>query len=245
MVLSEYALRHPGFDFGVLATDISTDVLDRAERAVFKQESVAAVPADLRRKYFMRSRNPGSGTLRVVPELREQIEFRRMNFMDADLRVEPRPEIIFCRNVIIYFDRATQERTAGEADRGPGAGRIFFRRPFRILAGDGSAARAGRPGSLQKDRKMIRAAVLPAHGSSPGGAAHLRGSRPFLRRSSAPAWPLCSGARGWVRAQCATASCLVLPNVDVGRRVPLRGLRDPLSGADISMRWVRGARISR
>ena len=126
MVLSEYALRHPGFDFGVLATDISTDVLDRAERAVFKQESVAAVPADLRRKYFMRSRNPGSGSLRVVPELREQIEFRRMNFMDADLRVEPRPEIIFCRNVIIYFDRATQERTLRKLIANLAPGGYFF-----------------------------------------------------------------------------------------------------------------------
>jgi chemotaxis protein methyltransferase CheR len=126
MVLNEYALRHPGFDFGVLATDISTDVLERAQRAVFKQEAVAPVPTDLRRKYFMRSRAPGSGTLRVVPELREQIEFRRMNFMDADLRIDPRPEIIFCRNVIIYFDRATQERTLQKLVANLAPGGYFF-----------------------------------------------------------------------------------------------------------------------
>jgi len=108
MVLSEYAQTHAGFRFSVLATDISTQVLAKAAMGVFKDEVVRPVPKDLRRKYFMRSRDRDSDLLRVVPELRALIQFRRLNFMDAEFGLADAPEIIFYRNVIIYFDRATQ-----------------------------------------------------------------------------------------------------------------------------------------
>jgi len=68
------------------------------------------VPPDLRRKHFMRSRDRDSNVLRVVPELRQLVEFRRLNFMDADFGLSQKADVIFCRNVIIYFDRPTQER---------------------------------------------------------------------------------------------------------------------------------------
>ena len=110
IVLSEYALAHPGFRFRILASDISTTVLKKAEQGVYTDEIVAPVQPLLRRKYFMRSRDPGSDRVRVVPELRQGIEFRRLNFMDADYGVAEKLDAIFCRNVIIYFDRPTQER---------------------------------------------------------------------------------------------------------------------------------------
>jgi chemotaxis protein methyltransferase CheR len=109
IVLSEFERSHPGFRFRILATDISTEVLSKASQGIFKSEVVEPVPLDLRRKYFMRSRNRDSNLLRVVPELRERIEFGRVNLMD-DFRFSELPDAIFCRNVIIYFDRATQER---------------------------------------------------------------------------------------------------------------------------------------
>jgi chemotaxis protein methyltransferase CheR len=108
MVLNEYAQGKPGFQFRVLATDISTEVLEKASMGVFKSEQINPVPSDLRRKYFMRSRDRQSNLLRVVPELRSMIEFRRLNFMDTDFGLPEKPEMIFCRNVIIYFDRPTQ-----------------------------------------------------------------------------------------------------------------------------------------
>jgi chemotaxis protein methyltransferase CheR len=110
IVLSEFALRHPGFRFRILATDICTTVLSSAEMGVYSAQVVAPVPAALQQKYFMRSREPGSERMRVVPELRRLIEFRRLNFMDADYGIEERADAVFCRNVIIYFDRQTQER---------------------------------------------------------------------------------------------------------------------------------------
>jgi chemotaxis protein methyltransferase CheR len=126
MVLSEYALTHSGFRFNVLATDISTDVLSKAAMGVFKSEVVEPVPRDLRRKYFMRSRDPESGLLRVVPELRSLVEFRRLNFMDAEFGLPDAPEIIFCRNVIIYFDRPTQVRLLERLARQLAPGGYFF-----------------------------------------------------------------------------------------------------------------------
>lgn len=107
MVLSEYARENPGFQFNILATDICTSVLAQAAAGIFKAEVLKPVPQSLRKKYFMKSRDPESDLLRVVPEVRSLIEFRRLNFMD-DFGMTEFPEIIFCRNVIIYFDRATQ-----------------------------------------------------------------------------------------------------------------------------------------
>jgi chemotaxis protein methyltransferase CheR len=109
MVLSEYSNTHPGFRFRVLATDICTAVLEKASLAVFHTELAAPVPAELRRRYFLRSRDHVSKQIRIVPELRNLVEFRRLNFMDADYGLKEKADVIFCRNVIIYFDRATQE----------------------------------------------------------------------------------------------------------------------------------------
>ena len=117
MVLSDYAVTHPGFRFRILATDISTHVLEKAEMAVYSSDVVRPVPAALRRKYLMTSRAPGSTRVRVVPELRRLVEFRRLNFMDADYGIAEKADAIFCRNVIIYFDRQTQEQVLGKLAR--------------------------------------------------------------------------------------------------------------------------------
>jgi chemotaxis protein methyltransferase CheR len=117
MVLSEYGLTHPGFRFRILATDISTNVLSKAETGVYSGEVVAPVPVELKRKYLMAGRTPGSERFRVVPELRRLVEFRRLNFMDADYRMTEKVDAIFCRNVIIYFDRQTQEKVLQKLSR--------------------------------------------------------------------------------------------------------------------------------
>ncbi len=126
MVLSEYAQAHPGFRFSILATDICTAVLEKAGRGVFKSDMLRPVPVNLRKKYLMRSRDPSSDLVRVVPELRAKIEFRRLNFMDDQHGLVEPPEIIFCRNVIIYFDRPTQVRLLDKLTRRLAPGGYFF-----------------------------------------------------------------------------------------------------------------------
>jgi chemotaxis protein methyltransferase CheR len=110
MVLSEYAAVNPDFRFNILATDLCTTVLAKAKLGIFDTDAVGPVTQDLRRKYLMRSRDKQVDAWRVVPELRNHIEFRRLNFMDAHYSVAEKADAIFCRNVIIYFDRPTQEQ---------------------------------------------------------------------------------------------------------------------------------------
>jgi chemotaxis protein methyltransferase CheR len=117
MVLSEYAESHPGFRFRILATDISTIVLEKARLGIYKSDDVEPVPPALRRKYLLRSRERHTDQVRIAPELRRLVEFRRLNFMDADYGVAEKADAIFCRNVIIYFDRPTQQKILGNLVR--------------------------------------------------------------------------------------------------------------------------------
>ncbi|HUP03565.1 MAG TPA: protein-glutamate O-methyltransferase CheR [Bryobacteraceae bacterium] len=126
MALSEYAETHAGFRFAVLATDINTAVLEKARLGVFQSDTIRPVPRALRKKYFLRSRDPQSEVVRMVPEIRVKVEFRRLNFMEADYGLPEALEIIFCRNVIIYFDRATQIRLLERLVRALAPGGYFF-----------------------------------------------------------------------------------------------------------------------
>jgi chemotaxis protein methyltransferase CheR len=110
MVLSEFGEAHPGFRFEILGTDISTDVLDKAVRGIYAEDKAAPIPPALRRKYLLKSKDPERRQVRIAAELRSQVRFRRLNFMDADFGLREPFDCIFCRNVLIYFDRHTQER---------------------------------------------------------------------------------------------------------------------------------------
>jgi chemotaxis protein methyltransferase CheR len=110
MNLSEYGEKLPGFDYQILATDLSTRVLEKAKQAVYDDERVVPVPHLLKNKYLLRSKDRSCGKVRIVPELREKVRFLRLNFMDSDFGIHEPFDIIFCRNVIIYFDQPTQER---------------------------------------------------------------------------------------------------------------------------------------
>jgi len=150
MVLAEYAETHPGFGFGVLATDVSTAVLDKARMGIFRSETVRPVAPNLRKKYLMRSRDPGSELVRVVPELRARIEFRRLNFMDGNLGLSEPAEIIFCRNVIIYFDRPTQVRLLERLARQLAPGGYFFSGHSESLQNMGLPLAAAGPAVYRK-----------------------------------------------------------------------------------------------
>ena len=110
MVLSDFAVRHPGFDFQILATDISTRVLEQAKKAIYSEAVLEPVPAALKSRYLLRSKDRQSDLARIVPELRAKLKLRRLNFLDEDFGLREPMDIIFCRNVIIYFDRVTQAR---------------------------------------------------------------------------------------------------------------------------------------
>jgi chemotaxis protein methyltransferase CheR len=109
MVLREYSQIHSGFDFAILGTDISTKVLQKARTGIYAEEQVAPVSLDMRRQYLLQSKDSGNRLVRITPKLRQKVSFHRMNFMEPTYRIKERFDIIFLRNVLIYFDRAIQE----------------------------------------------------------------------------------------------------------------------------------------
>ena len=109
MVLSEFAAEHDAFRFTVLASDISTRILDTARTAVYPEDRVDAVASNFKKKYLLRSKDRSRSLVRICPQLRALITFRRINFMDEDLGVADKMDVIFCRNVVIYFDKPTQQ----------------------------------------------------------------------------------------------------------------------------------------
>jgi len=109
IVLSEFANQNAGFRFSILATDISTRVLSMARNGVYPEDRVGKLTLDMKRRYLLRSKDRTKRLVRLSPEVRRLVEFRRLNFMEAFAFPEPM-DTIFCRNVMIYIDRATQEQ---------------------------------------------------------------------------------------------------------------------------------------
>jgi chemotaxis protein methyltransferase CheR len=135
MVLSEYAKELPGFEFEILATDISTRVLDHARLGIYEESRVDPVPLALRHNYLLKSKSAARSLVRVVPELRRRISFHRLNFMDDDYRVKDLFEVIFFRNVMIYFDKPTQEAVINKLSRNLKPGGYLFVGHSESLAG--------------------------------------------------------------------------------------------------------------
>jgi chemotaxis protein methyltransferase CheR len=111
IVLSEFAAACPGFEFSIMATDISTKVLDKAQLGIYEESQIAMIPFSLKQKYFMRSKDRDEGLVRVAPQLRSIIQYQRLNLMDESFAVpEASLDAIFCRNVMIYFEREKQSK---------------------------------------------------------------------------------------------------------------------------------------
>lgn len=109
--------RAPGKQVRILATDISTKALGAAAQGVYSEEKMASLPAPWRAKYFQRGGGQWAGQFRVKQDCRWAVEFRRLNLMEPFHQL-PRFPLIFCRNVMIYFDRATQANLVARlADR--------------------------------------------------------------------------------------------------------------------------------
>ena len=111
MMLEEARSRGLPLDYAILGTDISQRMLERAEAAIYGNDQLTTVPPALLRRYFLTSRDPSvAGKSRVVPELRRHVRFRHLNLMDETYAVDRDVDVIFLRNVLIYFDVADKER---------------------------------------------------------------------------------------------------------------------------------------
>lgn len=93
-------------DVKILATDIDPNMIAEGRAGIYREDAVAPVPLDLRRRWFKKA---GEGRWEVADELRELVAFRELNLI-GDWPMKGRFDVIFCRNVVIYFDEPTQER---------------------------------------------------------------------------------------------------------------------------------------
>ncbi len=108
MAVSEAVYGMKKWQIEIYATDLSTKVLATANAGIYEGEKVHNIPFDLKRRYFQKGSNKWKGDFRVKKGIRDMISFKRLNFMEKFLFKDPF-DVVFCRNVMIYFDNPTKE----------------------------------------------------------------------------------------------------------------------------------------
>ncbi|HSG41451.1 MAG TPA: protein-glutamate O-methyltransferase CheR [Thermoanaerobaculia bacterium] len=129
----------PGWTVDVLATDLSNRALERARAAVWPADQAREIPQHLLKKYLLKGVRSQKGWMRAAPQLREVVRFQRINLNEAAWPFDTRFDLVFCRNVLIYFDAPSRERALHRLVRhlAPG-GHLFLGHAESLL---GSAER--------------------------------------------------------------------------------------------------------
>lgn len=132
------------WDFQILATDLSTRVLAQAASGTYEEERLRTVPPDVVKRHFLKGRSDRAGSVKVKPHLANMIQFRRLNLMDDRFPIKSPLDVVFCRNVMIYFDHATQETLVNKFHRYLKPGGYLFighseslqwiTHPFKLIA---------------------------------------------------------------------------------------------------------------
>ncbi len=132
------------WDMKILASDLSTRVLAQAASGTYAEERFQAVPSEVVKRHFLKGRGEHSGLFKVKPHLSNMIQFRRLNLMDDRFPIKSPLDVVFCRNVMIYFDHDTQETLVNKFYRYLKPGGYLFighseslqwvKHPFRLIA---------------------------------------------------------------------------------------------------------------
>lgn len=134
------------WDWSILATDISVKVLMAAREAIYRAEDIASVPQRYRERYVLKSREVGSEAVRIAPELRRNMSFGQINLMHAEFKPKTKMDVVFLRNVLIYFEPSVQEAVVAKLCRHIRPGGLLFlghsdtmrssRLPLRLIRGN-------------------------------------------------------------------------------------------------------------
>jgi chemotaxis protein methyltransferase CheR len=101
-------------------------VLKKGAQGIYDEARVVNIPLKVKQTYFLKGKDENQRLVRVVPDLRKKLTFNRLNLMDASYNTPNDFDIIFCRNVLIYFDKATQEKVINKLCKKLKPGGIFF-----------------------------------------------------------------------------------------------------------------------
>lgn len=96
-----------GWDVRILATDLDTNVLHHASQGIYSEDRLNGVPKEKLKRWFLKGKGDNAGKVRIAKELREMIIFKQLNLM-KEWPIKPGVDVLFCRNVVIYFDKPTQ-----------------------------------------------------------------------------------------------------------------------------------------
>jgi len=109
IVLAEYARTRGAFSWQIEASDISSRILEKAQDAIYSEELTKSISPELVPRYFQKGFGEFAGSVKVKETLRQTIKFHRVNLLQGSYPVSGLQHVIFCRNVMIYFDTATQQ----------------------------------------------------------------------------------------------------------------------------------------
>lgn len=124
MLMMEYlGSEYSSWDAGILATDISDRALTSARRGTYATDRVMQLPENLQRKYF---KPAGNGEMAVSDQIKREATFRRFNLMNTTFPFKKQFQMIFCRNVMIYFDQPTRDALVGRYHQSTEQGGYLF-----------------------------------------------------------------------------------------------------------------------
>ena len=109
IVINEFLKTNPSFRFEITATDISTQMLETAAMGIYPAQKIEGIPLEIKKKYFLKSKDAAKQTVKVDRILQNNLSLSYLNLMD-NYSFPAAFDVIFCRNVLIYFDRETQEK---------------------------------------------------------------------------------------------------------------------------------------
>lgn len=148
MIREALGHRAPTWQGGLLATDISMKALDSAREGVFPKDDAKELPDDLYRKYFQ---DVGGNRVEVVPDLKREVTFRRFNLMNTNYPFRQPFHVVFCRNVMIYFEEDTKRGVVERIYDSLVPGGFLFVGHAETISGLGTRFRAVAPSIYRKD----------------------------------------------------------------------------------------------
>lgn len=147
MTLAESLTR---WDWHIEATDISRVVLEQGKSGIYLKDAVSRLNREVVRRHFQRGFGPQEGKYRVKAALRHRVSFQQLNLLDREPPFEEQFQVIFCRNVMIYFDRSTQEELVARLTRRLVPGGYLLVGHSESLTGLNHGLRIVRPATYQR-----------------------------------------------------------------------------------------------